>query len=109
MPTNNTEQQSQGRLCVYVDETMLVEGHGYRPSFVVENVAGHRPNGTWPYHGKVGETLPWFWGKTATGYSIDAAKKQAADYNKRLGLTEKDVENIITSSIRAQELSKRKK
>ena len=33
------------RYCFYVNDTMHVEGKGYRPSVIVEGERGHRPNG----------------------------------------------------------------
>ena len=43
-----------------------------------------------------GDTEPWYWGKNFT-----KAEEVCAEYNKKMGLTEKDVLEIIGSSMRA--------
>lgn len=93
---------ADGRMCLFVDESMLVDGHGYRVSVVRENEPGHHPTGTWPYRGTPGETMPWFWGRTKDGFSIEEARKAVDEYNTRLGLSKKEAEEIVASSFRAQ-------
>jgi hypothetical protein len=91
------------RFCYYIPADSFVEGHGYRVSIVVEDEAGHSPTGTWPYHGRVGETMPWFWGGTsASGKSYGQAKEAAAAQNARLGLTPRAAADIVSSSIAAE-------
>ena len=85
------------RWCYFVPETAYVEGHGYRASIVVEGEAGHHPTGTWPYTGNVGETQPYFWGD-----DYETAKQAMDDQNRRLGLSDRDVYEILISSINAQ-------
>lgn len=79
----------RGRSCVFVDETMMTP-HGIVPSVVYENEPGH-----WPLSGKGAGSAPWYWGDLAT------ARKIAADYNAKLGLSEDDARDIVLSSMRA--------
>lgn len=81
---------------VWVPDDALVEGHGYRPSFVFEDIPGHVPNGTWPYSGKVGESVPWFW-----GFDLVKAQGIARAYNDRLGISLEREAEILKSSILA--------
>lgn len=83
------------RFCYYVCESFFVKGRGYRASIVFEGEHGHRPTGTWPYRGKAGETMPYFWGPT-----LAAAKQQEAECNKRLGLSAEIVRNALVSDPR---------
>ena len=94
------------RTVVWVDETCQVKGHGgYRVSVVTEGESGHQPTGTWPYEGKPGQTMPWFWGPT-----IDQAREQCAEYNERMGVSREDAFAIVTASMSKQlhETRKRK-
>lgn len=84
------------RILLYVDETMFVEGHGYRPVFVVEGEDGYRENGTWPYEGKVGQTVPWFFGPT-----IEDARRACAQRNELLGLTAPEAAMLVAQSMLA--------
>lgn len=73
--------------CIYVSITQEAPG-GFVPSVVYQGVKGHfplmgGPNGS-----------PWVWGPTFT-----QAKEIAAEYNKRLNLTEDQVLDIIVSSM----------
>lgn len=76
------------RQVLHVDETMFVEGHGFRPVFVVEGEDGYRENGTWPYEG--GQVMPWFFGPT-----IADARRQCAQMNERLGISEREAVMIV--------------
>ena len=82
------------RTIVFVDETMLVEGEGYRIPLVVEGENGHHPTGTWPYTGAVGETRPWFWGPT-----IEKAREACERYNERLGVSKEEAHAIVLASM----------
>lgn len=82
------------RMVMFVDETMLVEGHGFRPVFVVEGEDGFRENGTWPYEGKVGQVMPWFFGPT-----IEDARRQCAQMNERLGISEHEAVMIVAMAM----------
>lgn len=77
----------EGRFIFYVDETMHTE-HGYRPSVLVEGVAGHFPNGG-------GDVEPWYW-----GHDLAGAQKIAHDRNAAMGLTPSDESRILMSSMR---------
>ena len=83
------------RYCVYVPETAYVEGKGFIPSVVREDEAGHTP-----LMGRGELAQPWFWGPT-----IEDAQRQADEYNTALGLTEEDVVEIVTSSMRAENIN----
>jgi hypothetical protein len=93
------KKNSSDRMCAWVDEGCFIEGHGYRVSIVRENEPGHRPTGSWPYDGKPGQTMPYFFGRTAEGFSIEEARKQVDDYNQQLGVSKKDAFEIVSSSM----------
>ena len=82
------------RMVVYVPADAYVEGQGYRVSIVRENEPGHYPTGSWPYEGKPGQTMPWFWGPT-----YEDACHIADEHNGRLGLTKEDALKIVLSSM----------
>lgn len=82
------------RTCVFIPLDGYVEGHGWRVSIVVENEGGHCPTGTWPYTGKAGESMPWFWGP-----SYQDAKDTADEYNRQLGIEPHDAAKIVLSSM----------
>lgn len=88
------KQQTKKRRCYYILPTQDPEVYGgYVPSLVTENEAGHAP--------LIGDgdplSQPWVWGKT-----LDRANEIASTRNFQEGLSEKDVRNIIASSLRAQ-------
>ena len=85
------------RICYYIPADGHIEGRGYRVSIVTENEPGHSPTGTWPYEGRPDQTLPYFWGD-----DFEAAKLVARDENDRLGLSERDAFDIVTSSMRGR-------
>ena len=87
----------QARVILFVDETMFVEGHGFRPVFVVEGEAGFRENGNWPYTGEVGQTSPWFFGPT-----LDDAKQAVREHNERLGVGEATAFGIVARSMKTK-------
>jgi hypothetical protein len=82
------------RMCYFIPTDGHVPDHGYRVSIVVEGKAGHQPTGTWPYSGKPGESMPYFWGD-----DFDKAEATAKMMNERRGLTERDVTEIVSSSM----------
>lgn len=84
-----------GRYCYYIPADAYVEGHGYRVSVVFENISGHIPTGTWPYEGKPGQVLPYFWGD-----DYKTAKEQAKRQNERLGLSSREAHEIVAHSMR---------
>lgn len=85
------------KFCYYIPVDGYVEGYGYRASVVYDGVAGHSPTGDWPYSGEPGQRLPWFWGMTH-GEAEIVCKEE----NARLGVTEKEADLIVTSSMAAQ-------
>ena len=78
----------------HVDETMYVEGEGFRPVFVVDGEDGFRANGNWPYEGKPGQTRPWFFGHT-----IEGARRLVREHNERLGVSEREAFMIVARSM----------
>lgn len=82
------------RTIVYIDPSFYVPDRGYRVSFVFEGEGGHRPTGTWPYTGAVGEQLPWFW-----GHDLDAAEAACRAYNERRGISREEMFKILASSM----------
>lgn len=81
-------------MILHVDETMVVEGHGFRPVFVIDGEAGFHANGTWPYEGKPGQTCPWFFGPT-----IEDARRQCNQHNERLGVSEREAVMIVAAAM----------
>lgn len=90
------ETKTKSDMCFYIPDDAFIEGAGFRVSIVKRDEPGHCPTGTWPYEGKVGQTMPYFWGNTK-----EEAERIAQSQNARLGLTEADVQEIIDSSMRA--------
>lgn len=68
------------RICYYVAETGFIEGRGYPVSLVKEGEPGHSPQ----FHVDV---------------SLDKANAAAAEKNRSLGLSERDVMAIVSSSM----------
>lgn len=100
-----TDEIPEGRMCYFIaDDALYVEDKGYRASIVIENQAGHRPTGNWPYSGKVGEVMPYFWGR-----SLKHAQDTAAEMNRRLGLSKSDVTKIVLSSMARSPIRRGKK
>jgi hypothetical protein len=85
---------SKKRTCVYVPETALTK-HGYVPSIVTEGEPGHSP-----LAGSGEGAAPWYW-----GHDLDKARAIAMEMNEQMGLTERDVLEIVLSSMNAQEAS----
>jgi hypothetical protein len=79
------------RCCIYVPIDQYVEGKGWVPSVVTENEPGHAPL---TGQGELAE--PWYW-----GHDLEQARATAADCNRRLGLSDQDVVDIVNSSISA--------
>lgn len=105
MTTNTTEElpvstaaskplPAKARVIAFIPHGAFVEGHGFRVSFVVEGEDGHRPNGTWPYHGQPGEQLPWFWGD-----DYEQACEIADQHNERLGISKEEASEILRQSM----------
>jgi len=90
----NRTKGMRKRIVLHVDETMYIKGHGFRPVFVTEGEAGYNENGTWPYEGKVGQTLPWFFGHT-----IEQARELVRKHNERLGVTPEEAALIVAQSM----------
>jgi len=86
----------QARMVCWINPLDRVENYGFRVAFVIEGEDGYRPTGNWPYGGKVGEAMPWFWGPT-----LAIAEKLADEYNERLGVSKEDASKIIARSISA--------
>lgn len=83
---------SKKRTCFFIPADGYVEGRGFRASIVTEGEPGHTPSGVWPNDGT--KTMPYFWGN-----DYDAACKIAEEQNERLGLSKRDVLEIVTSSM----------
>ena len=76
------------------DGSSFVEGHGFRVAIVVAGDDGYRLTGTWPYTGKPGETMPWFWGPT-----LAEAERLAKEQNRRIGVTPEEASLVLLRSI----------
>lgn len=92
-PMRTKEPKPNARMVAFIPPNAFVEGQGWRVSFVVEGEDGHRPTGTWPYDGKPGQTIPWFWGP-----SYEEACAQAREYNARMGIDEETAFKIVARS-----------
>ena len=88
---------SAKRIMYYIPDDAYIPDRGYRVSLVLEGEAGHRPTGTWPYRGRAGETLPYFW-----GHDIAEARAAARRINASMGLTEDDEVAVLASSMVAK-------
>jgi hypothetical protein len=91
------EHEAHGKLIYYVPEdgsSYIGEAKGYRVAVVVAGEDGFHWTGTWPYHGKIGETMPYFWGP-----SLEAAQRQCAKQNARLGVTTEEAILIVGRSM----------
>ena len=82
------------RFAYYVPEDSYVEGCGYRVSIVFERESGHFPTGTWPYEGKPGQTMPWFW-----GHDLAETRAVAEEQNAMRGISAREAAIIVLSSI----------
>lgn len=85
------------RRIVWVDESCLVKGHGFRVMVVTEGEPGFHWTGDWPYQPGKGRTLPWFWGPT-----IQDARRMAAQHNALLGVDEETAALIVGRSMALQ-------
>ncbi len=82
-------KKDQPRQCFVILATQCDE-HGYIPSLVVENEAGHSP-----MTGRGEFATPWYWGKT-----LDRAEAVCARFNKdRYGISEDTAWRIVASSM----------
>ncbi len=101
-----------GQFCYFIDAACLVPGYGYRPKIVYELLGGYYEHGTWPFKGKPGQTLPYFWGKIEEGgqvrYDLAEARRMCARANRQLGVTQKRAAEIVAQSMRLQMLDERK-
>lgn len=91
-----------GRLCYYIPVDSYIEERGYRVSVVTEGEPGHTPTGDWPYDGT--GVMPYFW-----GHDLEQAKEIARKENQKLGLSEVDALQIVSSSMAAQNRGRRRK
>jgi hypothetical protein len=89
--------EPKGRSILYIPAEGYVEGHGWRVSLVFENEAGHYPTGNWPYEGKVGQKVPWFYGPT-----YDEAMQTARAINERNGISALEEFAILSKSMGKQ-------
>jgi hypothetical protein len=81
------------RWCYYIPLTAFVEDRGFRVSVVIEDVDGHYPTGDLDWKAR-DHKEPWFWGMT-----YHEAEQTAAEQNAKLGYSERDIVEIINSSI----------
>lgn len=80
----------RGHYMWFIGAGSFVPGKGYRPSLVIEGVAGH-----WPYPDDEG-VEPWYWGK-----DLFEAIAKAGRRNRGMGLTDADELRIFESSLQA--------
>ena len=85
------------RWVYWISADQYIEGAGFRVSIVFEGVAGHYPTGNWPYEGKPGQTVPYFWGNT-----LEEAEAACDDANKARGISAEEAFKIVSTSISAQ-------
>jgi len=76
--------------CYWISETQDPAKHGgYVPSRVDWNVLGH-----WPMTGRGEGSAPWVWGKT-----LAEAQEVCRKANADMGLSDRDVDRILCSSM----------
>lgn len=92
--TDRASEAKSPRRCYFIPADAYVEGHGFRVALVTEDEPGYVLTGTWPYTGKSGETMPYFW-----GHEYAAACEVAEQQNVKMGLTPADVNAILCSSL----------
>lgn len=81
-----------GDWCYYIPLAAFVRGTGYIPSVVQRGVKGHSPLSG---NGKLSE--PWYWGMT-----YDEAQALCVEQNRKIGITAKMADDIVTSSMAAK-------
>lgn len=83
----------------YIPPTAFIAGQGHKVSIVYENESGHYPTGG---DGR-DKMTPWYWGNpNDEATSFTEAEATAKMANARLGLDEKEVMDILTSSMAAK-------
>lgn len=85
---NETEQTGK-RMC-YMIQVGQFDANGYIPSLVVEGEAGHSP-----LTGREAYSRPWYFGKT-----YEEAEETCRKINEEMGLSRRDVIEIVMSSMR---------
>jgi hypothetical protein len=89
--------KTMSRMITYIPATSWTKGKGHRVSFVIENEAGHAPNGNAP---EGGEIEPWYWGNpNDEAKSYELAKKTARAYNQKRKISEEEEMRILISSM----------
>lgn len=97
------KKSEEGRFCYFIPMGSFIHGRGWRVSIVRENESGHFPTGSWPYSGRPGETLPYFWGDPDNPNDLESAEEVCSKMNERMGLSKQDVVKIVSSSMFARE------
>ena len=92
--STTTPEAPRGRWVYFIAAEDFVEGSGFMVSTVHENESGRRLTGDWPYNGKAGERLPYFWGKTFREAEEIAKKK-----NLERGISIQDQILIVLASM----------
>lgn len=88
MDTKEIEILKDKRFCYYIPHDSGTD-KGFIPSIVIEGESGHRPMTGGPSEFAV----PYYWG------DYETAKQVAAKRNADMGLSKKDVDEIICSSM----------
>lgn len=84
------EHEAKKTPVYFVDEMMYVEEKkAFRVAIVIAGEDCYHPTGNWPYHGHVGETMPYFFGPT-----IEKAREAVEHLNARIGVTP-EIANVI--------------
>ena len=78
-----------GKIAVFITDSSKDEEHRYIPCVATEGEKGYRP-----LSGRGEFSAPWYWGTDR-----EIAQKCADDYNKKLGLTDKEAMMIIIQSM----------
>jgi hypothetical protein len=89
---NETTTEKQHDWCYYIDGGQVPDpDHGYVPSMVKRNEAGHAP-----LTGNGAYAKPWYWGRT-----YGEAQANCAKYNEEIGVSPAEAAMIVLSSIAA--------
>lgn len=75
-------------------DAVRLDERGFRACIVYAGDSGYFPTGSWPYTGKVGQTMPYIWGPTR-----EDAARTAEEMNKRHGVSKAEADLIVLRSM----------
>lgn len=93
----------RGKYCYCIDTGLYIKGEGYPVSVVIEDISGHYLTGDADWRERPGARRPWIWGPT-----LKDAEAACEEQNRQLGVSPERAFEIVTSSMRAQNLEERR-